>query len=82
MGQESTLSRKTYLLIQCYDYHLPVSPLDSVEVLENFLKAAMDEAGKADAETSNEYPFLENDPIYIGKYESRLKMFFYKLLAF
>ncbi|GEM_PF-2373338 len=71
---------KDELLSICYDYNLPVSPSDSVQTLQNYLKAAKDEAEMSENKCNDEYTFLENDPVYIGKYNSRILNFMLRLL--
>ena len=63
---------KDELLEKCLDLRLPVSRFDNYQTLENFLKAASDEAGES---TSNEVIAdkaitEEEEPIYLGRHFS------------
>lgn len=62
---------KDELLEKCLDLRLPVSRFDSYQTLENFLKAAGDEAGDCQVCTDNKADLtFEEEPIYIGKHFS------------
>ena len=78
MQTENSFDKKDHLLKTCYDYNLAVTPSDSIETLENYLKAVKDEAVQTQNQDDNEYFFLENNPVYIGRYSSRIKTFFFR----
>ena len=81
MKNLSELTEHTWeeLFNECCDLRLPVSRTDSKETLQRHLDAVYDEGYNKNKTVIDEW--LEEDPIYIGKY-SRLKVIINKILPF